>query len=251
MRDLLIAGNWKMNGNSAMVSELVNGIIEGFNNSDSCDLILCPPFPYLNLVSQGIMNSSISLGAQNLSQHTSGPYTGEVSAEMLKDMGCQYVIVGHSERRVLMSENNTIITKKFITAIKNHLKPILCIGESLDERKQGLTASVISKQLNAVLNKIDSNDLKNSIIAYEPVWAIGSGLTATPDEAQDVHSHIRDEINKLSKKVAENIQILYGGSVNGSNAGNLFSMPDIDGGLIGGASLTALEFLSIAKATIK
>ena len=251
MRDLLIAGNWKMNGNSILASELVDGIIKGLDASSSCNLLLCPPFPYLNLVSQGIMNSPISLGAQNLSQHASGAYTGEVSAEMLKDIGCEYVIVGHSERRVLMGETNKIITKKFTTAIKNNLKPILCIGESLKERKQDLTTSVISEQLNAVLNKIDVNDLKNAVIAYEPVWAIGTGLTATPDEAQDVHAHIRAEISKSSKKVAENIQILYGGSVNGNNAGSLFSMPDIDGGLIGGASLTSLEFLSITKATNK
>tara|TARA_B100000959_G_scaffold286683_1_gene366494 strand:- start:4659 stop:5414 length:756 start_codon:yes stop_codon:yes gene_type:complete len=251
MRDLLIVGNWKMHGNTIMISELVDEIIDGLDASSSCNLLLCSPFPYLGLVSQRIINSPISLGAQNLSQHTSGPYTGEVSAEMLKDMGCEYVIVGHSERRELMGETNKIIANKFITAIKSHLKPILCIGESLDERKQGMTTSVISDQLNTVLNEIDSNDLSNAVIAYEPVWAIGTGLTATPDEAQDVHAHIRAEINKSSKKVAENIQILYGGSVNGNNAGSLFSMPDIDGGLIGGASLTSLEFLSIAKATNK
>ncbi len=251
MRDLLIVGNWKMHGNTIMISELVDEIIDGLDASSSCNLLLCSPFPYLGLVSQRIINSPISLGAQNLSQHTSGPYTGEVSAEMLKDLGCEYVIVGHSERRELMGETNKIIANKFITAIKSHLKPILCIGESLDERKQGMTTSVISDQLNTVLNEIDSNDLSNAVIAYEPVWAIGTGLTATPDEAQDVHAHIRAEINKSSKKVAENIQILYGGSVNGNNAGSLFSMPDIDGGLIGGASLTSLEFLSIAKATNK
>jgi len=251
MRDLLIVGNWKMHGNTIMISELVDEIIDGLDASSSCNLLLCSPFPYLGLVSQRIINSPIFLGAQNLSQHTSGPYTGEVSAEMLKDLGCEYVIVGHSERRELMGETNKIIANKFITAIKSHLKPILCIGESLDERKQGMTTSVISDQLNTVLNEIDSNDLSNAVIAYEPVWAIGTGLTATPDEAQDVHAHIRAEINKSSKKVAENIQILYGGSVNGNNAGSLFSMPDIDGGLIGGASLTSLEFLSIAKATNK
>ena len=251
MRDLLIVGNWKMHGNTIMISELVDEIIDGLDASSSCNLLLCSPFPYLGLVSQRIINSPIFLGAQNLSQHTSGPYTGEVSAEMLKDLGCEYVIVGHSERRELMGETNKIIANKFITAIKSHLKPILCIGESLDERKQGMTTSVISDQLNTVLNEIDSNDLSNAVIAYEPVWAIGTGLTATPDEAQDVHAHIRAEISKSSKKVAENIQILYGGSVNGNNAGSLFSMPDIDGGLIGGASLTSLEFLSIAKATNK
>ena len=251
MRDLLIAGNWKMNGNTIMVAELVDGIIKDLDASSSCNLLLCPPFPYISLVSQQIINSPISLGAQNLSHQLSGPFTGEVSAEMLKDVGCQYVIVGHSERRVMMGETNEIIAKKFITAVKNNLIPILCIGESMDERKQGLTASVISNQLNAILNKIDSSDLSSAVIAYEPIWAIGTGMTATPDEAQEVHAHIRAEINKSSKKVAENIQILYGGSVNGSNANSLFSMPDIDGGLIGGASLTSLEFLSIVKATNK
>ena len=180
MRDLLIVGNWKMHGNTIMISELVDEIIDGLDASSSCNLLLCSPFPYLGLVSQRIINSPISLGAQNLSQHTSGPYTGEVSAEMLKDMGCEYVIVGHSERRELMGETNKIIANKFITAIKSHLKPILCIGESLDERKQGMTTSVISDQLNTVLNEIDSNDLSNAVIAYEPVWAIGTGLTATP-----------------------------------------------------------------------
>jgi len=251
MRDLLIAGNWKMNGNTIMVAELVDGIIKDLDALSSCNLLLCPPFPYISLVSQQIINSPISLGAQNLSHQLSGPFTGEVSAEMLKDVGCQYVIVGHSERRVMMGETNEIIAKKFITAVKNNLIPILCIGESMDERKQGLTASVISNQLNAILNKIDSSDLSSAVIAYEPIWAIGTGMTATPDEAQEVHAHIRAEINKSSKKVAENIQILYGGSVNGSNADSLFSMPDIDGGLIGGASLTSLEFLSIVKATNK
>jgi len=251
MRDLLIAGNWKMNGNTIMVAELVNGIIKDLDALSSCNILLCPPFPYINLVSQHIINSPIYLGAQNLSEHASGPFTGEVSAEMLKDLGCQYVIVGHSERRVLMGETNEIIAKKFITAVKSNLIPILCIGESMDEREQGLTASVISNQLNAILNKINTSDLSGAVIAYEPIWAIGTGMTATPDEAQEVHAHIRAEINKSSKKVAENIQILYGGSVNGSNADSLFSMPDIDGGLIGGASLTSLEFLSIVKATNK
>ena len=250
MRNLMVAGNWKMNGDSTMTSELVDKIAAGYVDSDSCELLICPPFPLLGLVANKIQGTSIFLGAQNLSEYNSGAYTGEVSALMLTDAGCQYVIIGHSERRAIMRETNEMIRKKFYAAIDNNLIPILCVGETLEQKEQQLTMEIIEQQLKSVIGD-NAASLTNAVIAYEPVWAIGTGLTATPEEAQSIHHFIRGIISSISQEIADNIQILYGGSVNGGNAKGLFSMPDIDGGLIGGASLTASDFLSIVKATNK
>jgi len=250
MRNLMVAGNWKMNGDSTMTSELVDEIAAGYVGSDSCELLICPPFPLLGLAANKIQGTSIFLGAQNLSEYNSGAYTGEVSALMLTDAGCQYVIIGHSERRAIMRETNEMIRKKFYAAIDNNLIPILCVGETLEQKEHQLTMEIIEQQLKSVIGG-NTKSLTNAVIAYEPVWAIGTGLTATPEEAQSIHHFIRDIISSISQEIADNIQILYGGSVNGGNAKGLFSMPDIDGGLIGGASLTASDFLSIVKATNK
>ena len=246
----MVAGNWKMNGDSTMTSELVDEIAAGYVDSDSCELLICPPFPLLGLAANKIQGTSIFLGAQNLSEYNSGAYTGEVSALMLTDAGCQYVIIGHSERRAIMRETNEMIRKKFYTAIDNNLIPILCVGETLEQKEQQLTMEIVEQQLKSVIGG-NAKSLTNAVIAYEPVWAIGTGLTATPEEAQSIHHFIRGIISSISQEIADNIQILYGGSVNGGNAKGLFSMPDIDGGLIGGASLTASDFLSIVKATNK
>ena len=246
----MVAGNWKMNGDSTMTSELVDEIAAGYVDSDSCELLICPPFPLLGLAANKIQGTSIFLGAQNLSEYNSGAYTGEVSALMLTDAGCQYVIIGHSERRAIMRETNEMIRKKFYAAIDNNLIPILCVGETLEQKEQQLTMEIIEQQLKSVIGS-NAKSLTNAVIAYEPVWAIGTGLTATPEEAQSIHHFIRGIISSISQEIADNIQILYGGSVNGGNAKGLFSMPDIDGGLIGGASLTASDFLSIVKATNK
>ena len=250
MRNLMVAGNWKMNGDLVMTSELIDEIASGHADYDACEVLICPPFPLLARAANKIQNTPILLGAQNLSEYDSGAYTGEVSASMLADIGCQYVIIGHSERRAIMLETNKMIRDKFNAAIDSNLIPILCVGETLEQKNQELTMEVIKEQLNSVMDD-NIESMTNAIIAYEPVWAIGTGLTATPEEAQSIHRFIRGIISSISQEIADKIQILYGGSVNGGNAKGLFSMPDIDGGLIGGASLTASDFLSIVKATNK
>jgi len=250
MRNLMVAGNWKMNGDLVMTSELIDEIASGHADYDACEVLICPPFPLLARAANKIQNTPILLGAQNLSEYDSGAYTGEVSASMLADIGCQYVIIGHSERRAIMLETNKMIRDKFNAAIDSNLIPILCVGETLEQKNQELTMEVIKEQLSSVMDD-NIESMTNAIIAYEPVWAIGTGLTATPEEAQSIHRFIRGIISSISQEIADKIQILYGGSVNGGNAKGLFSMPDIDGGLIGGASLTASDFLSIVKATNK
>ena len=250
MRNLMVAGNWKMNGDLVMTSELIDEIASGHADYDACEVLICPPFPLLARAANKIQNTPILLGAQNLSEYDSGAYTGEVSASMLADIGCQYVIIGHSERRAIMLETNEMIRDKFNAAIDSNLIPILCVGETLEQKNQELTMEVIKEQLSSVMDD-NIESMANAIIAYEPVWAIGTGLTATPEEAQSIHRFIRGIISSISQEIADKIQILYGGSVNGGNAKGLFSMPDIDGGLIGGASLTASDFLSIVKATNK
>lgn len=250
MRTYLVAGNWKMNGSNAANEKLVAGIIAGAPASDSVDLLVCPPFPYLADVAQRIGGSGIALGAQNLSQHESGAYTGEIAGSMLRDVGCEYVIVGHSERRALMGESSGIVAEKFQAALDAGLRPILCIGETLEQREAGQTESVIDEQLNAVLDLSGVEAFSNAVIAYEPVWAIGTGKTASPEQAQDVHRHIRAALESRNQSVADGVRILYGGSVKGDNAAGLFSKPDIDGGLIGGASLKSADFLAIADAAL-
>jgi triosephosphate isomerase len=248
MREFLVAGNWKMNGDAAMSVELAAGIVAGVPDGSGFRLLLCAPFPYLATVADALAGSPVLLGAQNVSEHESGAHTGETAASMLKDVGCDYVIVGHSERRAMYDESNEQVAAKFIAAQGSGLTPILCVGESLAEREAGTTQRVIDAQLAAVLDAAGVAAFASAVIAYEPVWAIGTGMTATPEQAQDVHSHIRESIAQRDAAVAQNVQILYGGSMKGENAPGLLSMPDIDGGLIGGASLKTTDFLAIAAA---
>lgn len=250
MREFLVAGNWKMNGSRAANQELLHGIRDGFAGSGSLRLLVCPPYPYLSDAVAVLADSPVRVGAQNVSQHESGAYTGEVSASMLRDIGCDYVIVGHSERRALMAESSDIVAAKYLAALSQGLRPVLCVGETLAERQDGRTEAVIDEQLDAVLDAAGVATLANAVVAYEPVWAIGTGKTASPQQAQDVHSHIRAHIAARDRAVADGLQLLYGGSVKGDNAAGLFGQPDIDGGLIGGASLKAADFLAIADAAI-
>jgi triosephosphate isomerase len=251
MRDYLIAGNWKMNGGTAANAALIDGILEGLArlpSTDAVKLLICPPFPYLEAVGGKVAGTPVKLGAQNVSEHASGAYTGEVSVSMLRDVGCDYVIVGHSERRALMGETSAVVAAKFETALAGNLTPILCVGETLGQREAGQTEQVVDEQLAAVLERVGADALGKAVVAYEPVWAIGTGRTATPEQAEDVHRHIRMLLAGRDGSIAGKTPILYGGSVKGDNAVGLLSMPDIDGGLIGGASLKANEFLAIAAA---
>lgn len=248
MRNYLVAGNWKMNGSRAATANLLDEIVAGFHGPETVDMLVCPPFPYLTAARDKLAGTRIALGAQNVSEHGPGAYTGETAASMLKDVGCSYVIVGHSERRAMFGEGSTIVAGKFLSALALGLKPILCVGETLDEREADRTEAVIDEQLDAVLDAAGIAAFAGAVIAYEPVWAIGTGKTASPEQAQQVHAHIRGRLEKKDSGIAAAMQILYGGSVKGDNAEGLFSMADIDGGLIGGASLKAQDFLAIAEA---
>ncbi len=237
-----------MNGSSAANAELVAGIIDGVPAGDGFTLLVCPPFPYLAAVAGQAEDSAVMVGAQNVSEHDKGAYTGEVSPGMLRDVGCDYVIVGHSERRSLYGETSAQVAAKFAAAQAAGLTPILCVGETLEEREAGTTERVIDEQLDAVLETAGIEAFAAAVIAYEPVWAIGTGMTATPEQAQDVHQHIRGRLAARNESIAAGLQILYGGSMKGENAAGLLGQPDIDGGLIGGASLKADDFLAIASA---
>ena len=247
MRKTIVAGNWKMNASKESVNTLIEGILSGMNEASS-EVIVCAPFPYLSQVESLIQGSSLMLGAQNLNVNPAGAYTGEVSADMIKDFGAQHVIVGHSERRSLYGETNAIVAEKTKTAIDAGLTPLLCVGESLEDRESGNTEAIVEEQINAVIDLIGIESFDQVIIAYEPVWAIGTGLTATPEQAQAVHLFIRNLLADSSEKIAQRTPILYGGSMNAGNAADLISCSDIDGGLIGGAALKAEDFLQICKA---
>ena len=247
MRKTIVAGNWKMNASKDSVESLVTDILSGASDV-SAEIIVCAPFPYLSQVEALIGGSNLMLGAQNLNVNASGAFTGEVSAEMIKDFGANHVIVGHSERRSLYGETSEIVAEKTKAAIDSGLTPILCLGESLDQRESGKTESVVSEQLNKVIKMVGIEAFNNIIIAYEPVWAIGTGMTATPEQAQSVHKFIRDLLASSSQDIADKTAILYGGSMNAGNAVELISCADIDGGLIGGAALKAEDFLQICKA---
>ncbi len=247
MREFLIAGNWKMNGSNAANESLISNITTGIFSDMGCKLIVCPPFPYIASIQNRASTSPISIGSQNVSEFEDGAYTGETSASMLKDLGCEYAIVGHSERRAIFNETSEKVAAKFIAAQSVGIIPILCVGETLEEREKGKTEDVVIGQLDAVIEVAGIDAFTSAVIAYEPVWAIGTGMTATPEQAQEVHSHIRGRIAEKSRVIANKIQILYGGSMKGENAAGLLSMPDIDGGLIGGASLKAKDFLAIAS----
>ena len=244
----LVAGNWKMNGTRAEAAALVDGIKNGVSSASKAEVAVCPPFILVPLVAERPAGSAVVWGGQNLSVHKSGAYTGEVSGPMLKDYACTYAIVGHSERRTYYGEDDNLVAEKFAAAQSHGLVPILCIGETLAERERGQTEQVVARQLDAVLEKSGISALGSAVIAYEPVWAIGTGKTATPEQAQAVHKFIRDKLAKLDRHIAEGVRILYGGSMKGSNAKELIGQPDIDGGLIGGASLQAEEFLTICRA---
>ena len=248
MRQTLIAGNWKMNGSRASIKELLDGVKAGSGDVKSAEMAVCAPFPYLADVESLLSGSTISWGAQNLSIEEKGAFTGETSASMILDFACKYVIVGHSERRTLYGEDDALVAQKYAVARKAGLKPILCVGETLEEREQNITEDVVARQINALIDLEGVAALADGVIAYEPVWAIGTGKTATPEQAQDVHAFIRELVAKQDAGVAEKVQILYGGSMNPGNAEELLAQSDIDGGLIGGASLKADDFLAIGKA---
>ena len=248
MRQSLVAGNWKMNGSLASVRDLIGGLKQGITDGVQCQVAVCPPSVFISEVATQLEGTSIRWGAQNVSEFISGAYTGEVATSMLRDYGCSYAIVGHSERRTIFAESDEVVAKKFKAACEGGLVPILCVGELLEERESGETEAVVSRQLDAVVEYAGIQSFAKAVIAYEPVWAIGTGKTATSEQAQAVHAFIRSRLAKQDKNIAANIQILYGGSVKGSNADELFSMADIDGGLIGGASLDAGEFLTICRA---
>lgn len=251
MRERMVVGNWKQHGSLISNKALLDGIVAGMAGVKSVHCGVCVPFPYIFQVQFALQGSEIVWGGQNVSQHEKGAYTGEVSASMLRDLGCSIVIVGHSERRALYGENDSTVAEKFVAAQQGGLIPILCVGETLEEREKGITANVVERQLQAVVDKAGMEGFGRCVIAYEPVWAIGTGKTATPQQAQEVHAYIRALLSEHNKALSENIMILYGGSVKASNAAELFAMPDIDGGLIGGASLDANEFVSICKAAAK
>ena len=250
MRQPLVAGNWKMNGSTESIKLLLDGIKKSLHTVSRAEVVVCPPYVYLSEVQAQLAGTAISLGSQNVSEHKAGAFTGEISASMLLDFRCGYAIVGHSERRSIYGEDDAQVAAKFAAARAAGIKPILCVGEILEEREQGVTEDVVARQLDAVIALEGVEALADGVIAYEPVWAIGTGKTASPDQAQDVHAFIRNRIAQQSVATAEKVQILYGGSVKGANAPELFSMPDIDGGLIGGASLDADEFISICRAAV-
>lgn len=248
-RKPLIAGNWKMNGSRESVKALVSGIKAGLAEVTMAEVAMCPPAIYLADVQQLVNGAALSYGGQNLAREAGpGAFTGEISAAMLLDFACKYVIVGHSERRSLYGETDELVAEKYQTAHNAGLIPILCVGETLEERESGVTETVVARQISAVIKLVGIQALGDGVIAYEPVWAIGTGKTATPEQAQEVHDFIRKLLAEQDGGVADKIQILYGGSMNAGNAGQLLSMADIDGGLIGGASLKVDDFLSICKA---
>ena len=248
MRRPIVAGNWKMHGSRSETARLIEELLSHAPADPAATCVLCPPFVYLQEAGRLLRDSAISLGAQDVCADTHGAFTGEISAAMLKDVGCQYVIVGHSERRLMYRESDQLIARKFGAAHGKGLVPILCVGEQLAEREAGRTREVVARQLDAVLELCGAGALEHGVIAYEPVWAIGTGRNATPEQAQDVHAFIRARIGARDARIAAAARILYGGSVKAGNAAELFAMPDVDGGLVGGASLKADEFLTILGA---
>lgn len=245
MRKTFIAGNWKMNGSRDSIKALLDGLKAGIGSVDKADVAVCAPFIYLPDVAQQLAGTAIAWGAQNVSTEAKGAYTGEIAASMIADFACKYIIVGHSERRSYYGETDEIVAKKFGVVVEAGMTPIFCIGETLDEREKGVTEQVVARQVQAVIDMHGVDMLSKGVIAYEPVWAIGTGKTASPEQAQDVHAFIRGMIAEADKGVAENMIIQYGGSMNAANASELLAQADIDGGLIGGASLKPDDFLTI------
>jgi len=248
MRRSLVIGNWKMVGTVASVTSLLTGLKSKLASQSAVETVVCPPFIFLQQTQISLQHCSIGLGAQNVSEHSQGAYTGEIAADMLAGFDCKYCIVGHSERRSIYQESDQVVAAKFLKAQEVGLKPILCVGESLAEREAGQTLEVVSSQVSAVVNAAGVSAFTDAVVAYEPVWAIGTGKTASPQQAQEVHQAIRALIAKHDASVAESLQILYGGSVKPDNAAELFSQEDIDGALVGGASLKEDDFAAIVDA---
>ncbi|MEN8166803.1 MAG: triose-phosphate isomerase [Pseudomonadota bacterium] len=248
MRQPLVAGNWKMNGSLDSVQVLLDGIKQGMGEVKNAEVAVCPPAVFIPQARQLLAGTAVAWGGQDLSTESAGAYTGEIAASMLNDFACKYVIVGHSERRTYHAESDELVAKKYAVARAAGLVPILCIGETLEEREGGITEEVVARQLDAVIELEGVDALADGVIAYEPVWAIGTGMTATPEQAQDVHAFIRSRVAAKSAEVAEGLRILYGGSMKPDNAKELIGKPDIDGGLIGGAALKAGDFLGICTA---
>jgi len=251
MRGRLVAGNWKSHGNLAANQRLLEGVRAAAGELRGVECAVCVPYPYLFQTQQSLSGATLAWGGQDVSQFGAGAYTGAVSAAMLVEFGCRYVIVGHSERRGVFGESDDVVAAKFDAAIKAGLTPIVCVGETLQEREAGVTETVIGRQLDAVIDRSGVDALAAAVVAYEPVWAIGTGRTATPEQAQAVHVYIRNRIAAGATAVAAELRILYGGSVKAANAAQLFAMRDIDGGLIGGASLVSGEFIAICRAAAR
>lgn len=248
VRRPLVAANWKMHGQKARAGALVQALVAGLGAENRIDVLVCPPFVHLAQLADAMAGTRLQLGAQNVHQEAEGAFTGEISAPMLREAGCTHVLVGHSERRVLFGETDSIVAAKFAAAQSAGLVPVLCVGESAAERKAGSTVAVVRRQLQAVFDTSGAAACANAVIAYEPVWAIGTGLTASPEQAQEVHALIRAELLSHGCVDAAQVRVLYGGSVKAANAAELFGQPDIDGALVGGASLVAEEFLAICRA---
>lgn len=250
MRKSLVVANWKMHGQKAEVTQLLSAIKDGIKAgvATTDKVVICPPSLFLGQVEQELTGTEIAIGAQNAYPQNEGAFTGEVAFAMLKEFSCSYVIIGHSERRELFAETDKFVAEKFLAAQAQNLIPILCIGETQKQRENGLSKAIVLEQLQAVINEAGIEAFSNAVIAYEPIWAIGTGLTATPEQAQEVHATLRSFLAELDKNIAENITILYGGSVKANNAKALFEQSDIDGALVGGASLDAEEFLTICAA---
>ncbi|HOA50812.1 MAG: triose-phosphate isomerase [Thermogutta sp.] len=251
MRRPFVAGNWKMNMERASAVALARAVADGARAYPQVDIAVCPPFVYLEAVAQAIAGSPVALGAQNLYPEPKGAFTGEISGPMLKDMGCTFVILGHSERRA-MGESSEFVNEKVFAALECGLKPIICVGETLRQRKEGRTLTVVRRQIDGSLSGLSAEQMRQCVIAYEPVWAIGTGENATPDQAEEVQAEIRRLLaERFGKDVADSVRIQYGGSVKASVAADIFEKPNVDGGLIGGASLKADEFLGIVAAAQK
>jgi len=247
MRSKLVAGNWKLNGSLAANEALLRSLIRNIpGNAAAC--AVCAPYPYLAQVRDLLRGTAIGWGSQDVSRHEQGAYTGEVSARMLVEFGCRYAIVGHSERRTLFGDTDSVVVEKYAAARASGLTPIFCIGETLEEREAGATEKVLERQVRALLAKTEAHEVAAGVIAYEPVWAIGTGKTATAVQAQEAHAFVRALVASKDGGMARDLRILYGGSVKASNAKELFAMPDVDGGLVGGASLVAEEFAAIWRA---
>ena len=251
MHRRLVAGNWKMHGNRPANEALLDAVLAGIGGVGEVECAVCVPYPYLAQAADRLRGTPVAWGAQNVSEHAQGAYTGEVSAAMLAEHGCRYVIVGHSERRQLYGETDAQVAAKFSAVQSAGMTPIVCVGETLAERDAGKTESVVRRQLEAVLSVAAGRGFANAVLAYEPVWAIGTGRNATPEQARDVHAFLRSRIAAEDAGIARELRILYGGSVKAANAAALFAMPELDGGLIGGASLLAQEFLAIGRAARK